>query len=87
MPINKILAVLAESWRFYTNLSANIVISKVKEMDTLHNTFWFSLPFALPFDSHLQTYVLIKQKRGEIPPLFSTSLQVTQIVARDAVTT
>ncbi|EGO8793657.1 hypothetical protein D9Y93_11945 [Enterococcus faecalis] len=63
MPINKILAVF---WRkvggFYTNLSANIVISKVKEMDTLHNTFWFSLPFALPFDSHLQTYVLNKMK-------------------------
>ncbi|EFM68433.1 hypothetical protein HMPREF9509_00408 [Enterococcus faecalis TX0411] len=43
MPINKILAVF---WRkvggFYTNLSANIVTSKVKEMDTLHNTFWFS---------------------------------------------
>ncbi|HCN86354.1 MAG TPA: hypothetical protein DIT14_05670 [Enterococcus faecalis] len=42
MPINKILAVF---WRkvggFYTNLSANIVTSKVKEMDTVH-TFSFS---------------------------------------------
>nr|DAM95819.1 MAG TPA: hypothetical protein [Caudoviricetes sp.] len=38
-----------------------MVVSKVEEMDTLH-TFWFSLPFALPFDSHLQTYVLNKMK-------------------------
>nr|DAK69783.1 MAG TPA: hypothetical protein [Caudoviricetes sp.] len=36
---------MAVFWRkvggFYTNLNANIVISKVKEMDTLH-TFSFS---------------------------------------------